>query len=337
MKYPNPLNFEFFHFHPAASPAQFVPKMTDPTEPVIIATFCSALGIFAITAAIRQLMGKIKFPEPPPPLPVTVFLDPTEDFALPPSLPDPPVYPSHRNGIATWFYRPFDLLGMGFVFTIFFGLVVANIRMGEKAENALDASGLVASIAFQYVSAGIVACFVISRVRPIQWLGLKWRHWPWALLIAPCTVLAMWALFAGLQVSGFTEWIESLGVPTVQDTVKLLQESNDPRMLALMAIAAVVAAPMCEEIIFRGYLYPAAKTFAGPWVAGICSAMVFAAAHGNLAALLPLFIFGCVLVLIYEKTGSIWAPMSVHCCFNLATVLIQFAMRNNLLPVDPSS
>jgi len=327
--------------------------MTDPTEPVITATFCSGLGIFAITAVVRLVLGKTKFPEPPPPLPVTVYLNPA-DFAgtpLPSSAPSPgegsthyqpPAWlesepPSPEPKVATWFYRPFDLLGMGFVFLIFFGLVLANIRAGEKETTALDTSGLLASIAFQYVSAGIVTCFLITRVRPIEWLGLKWRGWPWALLIAPCTVFGMWAVFIGLKLVGFNDWIDSLGVQTVQDTVKLLQESNDPRILGLMAFAAVVAAPMCEEIIFRGYLYPAAKTFAGPWVAGICSAMVFAAAHGNLAALLPLFIFGCVLVFIYEKTGSIWAPMSVHCCFNLATVLIQIAARNNLLPIDPSS
>ena len=143
-------------------------------------------------------------------------------------------------------------------------------------------------------------------------------------------------LFGGLQRSGFMEWIESLGVETVQDTVKLLQESSDPLILGLMAFAAVVAAPLCEEIVFRGYFYPVAKKFAGPWAAGICSALVFAAAHGNLAALLPLFIFGCLLVFIYEKTGSLWAPIAVHFCFNGATVIIQMAARYYNLPLDAS-
>ena len=50
--------------------------------------------------------------------------------------------------------------------------------------------------------------------------------------------------------------MESLGAETTQDTVKLLRETNDPLVLGLMAFAAVVAAPLCEEIVFRGYLYP---------------------------------------------------------------------------------
>jgi membrane protease YdiL (CAAX protease family) len=175
---------------------------------------------------------------------------------------------------------------------------------------------------------------VITRVRPAEWLGLKWRKWPWVFVIAPVAVISMWLFFGGLQVSGFMKWMESLGVDSVQDTVKLLQDATDPLTLGLMAGAAVLAAPICEEIVFRGYLYPAAKKFTGPWVACFFSALVFAAAHGSLAALLPLFLFGCVLVFIYEKTGSIWAPMAVHFCFNGATVLIQLAVRFYHLPVD---
>ena len=144
----------------------------------------------------------------------------------------------------------------------------------------------------------------------------------------------MWSFVGGLQASGFMQWIESLGVETVQDTVKILQNSNDPVILGLMAFAAVIAAPFCEEIVFRGYLYSATKRFAGPWAAAVCSALVFAAAHGSIAALLPLFVFGCVLVFIYEKTGSLWAPIAVHFCFNGATVAIQMAARFYHLPLD---
>lgn len=154
------------------------------------------------------------------------------------------------------------------------------------------------------------------------------------LLIAPCAVLAMWAFSAGLEFSGYVKWMESLGVETMQDTVKLLQESKDPLILGLMAFAAVVAAPLCEEIVFRGYFYPVMKHYSGAWPAAICSALVFAAAHGSLTALLPLFVFGLLLVFIYERTGSLWAPVSVHFCFNGATVLVQFAARHFNIPLE---
>ncbi len=296
--------------------------MPDPTEFVIIATFSTAFGIFALAATARMLVGETAVPvpviEPAPADDGTPYQTPMSP-ALPPPLP--------VGRVPVWFYRPLDLLGIGFIFVLFFSLVVASVKPSDKAEPTLDPAGLLSSIAFQFIIAGIVTAFVIRRIRPVEWLGLKWPGWRWGFLIAPVAVFLMWLFFGGLQASGFMQWIESLGVETVQDTVKILQESNNPAILGLMAFAAVIAAPLCEEIVFRGYLYSATKRFAGPWPAGICSALVFAAAHGSIAALLPLFVFGCVLVFVYEKTGSLWAPIAVHFCFNGATVIIQMAAR----------
>ena len=306
--------------------------MPDPTEFVIIATFITAFGIFALGATARMLMGTTPEPayagEPPVEEGDSPYQAPASAIGLPPPLP--------VGRVPVWFYQPLDLLGIGFVFVLFFSMVVASVKSPDQAELVLDPGGLIASIAFQFILAGIVTALVIRRVRPIEWLGLKWPGWRWSFLIAPVTVVVMWLFFGGLQASGYMRWIESLGVETVQDTVKILQESNDPVILGLMAFAAVIAAPFCEEIIFRGYLYSATKRFAGPTVATVCSALVFAAAHGSIAALLPLFVFGCVLAFIYERTGSLWAPIAVHFCFNGATVLIQMTARYYDLPLEVS-
>ncbi len=303
--------------------------MPDPTEFVIIATFSTAFGIFVLAALARLWIGEspVVCPaiEPAPSAADSPYQAPLSP-ALPPPLP--------VGRVPVWFYRPLDLLGIGFVFVLFFSLVVASVKSAGKAEQTLGPAGLLASIAFPFIIAGIVTAFVIGRIRPVEWLGLRWPGWRWGFLIAPVAVLVMWLFFGGLQASGFMHWIESLGVETVQDTVKILQESNNPAVLGLMAFAAVIAAPVCEEIVFRGYLYSATKRFAGPWAAGICSALIFAAAHGSIAAVLPLFVFGGVLVFIYEKTGSLWAPIAVHFCFNSATVAIQMAARYYHLPLD---
>jgi membrane protease YdiL (CAAX protease family) len=56
-----------------------------------------------------------------------------------------------------------------------------------------------------------------------------------------------------------------------------------------------------------------------------------------MAALLPLFVFGLVLVALYEFTGSIWAPVAVHFLFNAATVVVQMLLRFADLPQPPGS
>lgn len=305
--------------------------MSDPTESVIIASFCTALGVFLLTAIVRKIFGSKKEPDLAVPVPA-----PEEEIIMnargesPYQTPEIITLPRRQpdTGIPISFYHPLDLLGVGLIFLVFFTLVVGSVQMAASGkETALDPDGLISSIIFQFISAAIVTGMVFKRIRPIAWLGLRWRGWPQIFLIAPAAVFGMWLTFAGLEASGYMKWIESLGCEPVQDTVKLLQDSTDPKLLGLMIFAAVIAAPFCEEIVFRGYLYTVGKRFAGPWIGAFCSALIFSAAHGSVAALLPLFIFGLVQVFIYEKTGSIWAPIAVHFCFNGATVLVQMAPR----------
>jgi membrane protease YdiL (CAAX protease family) len=297
--------------------------MPDPTELAITFTFIAALGVFLVAMILRAAFSNPRAGGDHPEASMG-------ETPAPPTLP-PPI-PVGR--VSTWVYQPVDLLGVGLIYLIFSFLVVGSLRASEASELEIDPSALVASIIMHFTLAGIALAFMIRRISPVEWLGLRWREWPWVGVIAPVSVFSMWSFFIALEATGFMDWIESLGVETVQDSVKLLQSSLDPATLGLMTFAAVIVAPLCEEIVFRGYFYPVAKRFAGPWAAGICSALVFAAAHGNLAALLPLFVFGGLLVFLYEKTGSLWAPVAVHFCFNGATVLFQFAARHYNLPLD---
>lgn len=301
--------------------------MSDPTTTVITSTFCAALGLFVLASLVRKFLGKESPAEP-------LAVGPDESPDSPYRSPEPHDFPPSplAGRVPTWFYNPLDLLGMGLVFGVFFTLVWGSLQLATEKEPEMNPGGLLVSIGFQFVSAGIVTALVIARIRPIDWLGLKWRQWYWAFWIVPVSIAVMYGFLFGLDYVGYRAWIESLGVESMQDTVKLLRESDDLAVIGLMAVAAVIAAPLCEEIVFRGYLYAAAKKFAGPWMAGICSAMVFAAAHGSLAALLPLFVFGCVLVILYEVTGSIWAPVAAHFCFNGLTVLLQVGARILDLP-----
>jgi membrane protease YdiL (CAAX protease family) len=305
--------------------------MADLTEMVLTGSFAAAFAVFVVSAAVRAgIRGK---PRPvissgrPEVDESSPYRTPAEDSASPGLPPELPV-----GKVPVWFFQPADLLGAGFVFLLFAWLFAASLGSPRDEAVNLDPGVLLVNIGFQFAIAGVVVILAMRRVGPAQWLGLRWRSWHSIFLIAPAAVAFMWAVFFGLEMSGYVKWMESLGVETVQETVQLLQKSNDPLVIGLMAAAAIIVAPLCEEIVFRGYFYSVMKKFAGAWPAAICSAMVFAAAHGSLAALLPLLIFGCLLVFIYEKTGSIWAPMAVHLCFNGATVVLQLVARHYGFP-----
>jgi uncharacterized protein len=65
----------------------------------------------------------------------------------------------------------------------------------------------------------------------------------------------------------------------------------------------MIAAPVAEELVFRGYLYSAAKRFLGGIPSLVLTGSIFVAVHANIPSLLPLFLLACCLTLAYETTG----------------------------------
>lgn len=105
-----------------------------------------------------------------------------------------------------------------------------------------------------------------------------------------------------------------------QDVVKFLADSRSMRDRMAVLVMAVVVAPVAEEIIFRGYLYPVMKKYFGPFVAMVGTSLLFAVLHGHAASLPALFMLAMCLGLSYEKSGSLLVPMIMHAVFNAISV-----------------
>lgn len=225
-------------------------------------------------------------------------------------------------------FRSIDVMGVVWLVVIYAWLSMARIAAAGvvEQERVMGIADLWVSIGFHCVMAGMVIFVMSPRVRVDVWLGLGWQRGRSLMLLAPVSVMAMWLVYGLLETAGYVKWIESLGVETVQDSVRALQKVDDAAFLALMRFSAIVVAPICEEVIFRGYLYGVAKRYCGPIAAALGSALIFSAAHTSLVALLPLALFGLVLVWLYERTGSLWTPIAAHACFNALTV-VQLMMR----------
>jgi len=312
---------------------------------VIQLAFLVAAGGFAACMGIRQATGKARAAaateasaELPPPLPAEACR-PCEGPACPAPATGSAVDGPAWLRVRTDFYRLLDLPLIGLVFVLYFALTALP---GDPAalplEKKFTPEALVASMLFQLMLMGMVVGFMSWRCRPAEWLGLRWKSWPLAFAIAPLTVFFMWCLMGALHLSGWNGWLErSLGIDSMQEAVKLLQESRDALVVGLMAVAAVLVAPVTEEVVFRGYLYPAARRFCGPLGGVLFSSLVFAAAHGNVVALAPLFLLAVLLCAIFEFTGSLWACIAVHFLFNGATVAMQLLARSGAveLPATP--
>ena len=84
---------------------------------------------------------------------------------------------------------------------------------------------------------------------------------------------------------------------------------------ALSFVAIVVAGPLAEELLYRG----AGVTLLRPYgvaTAVIVTSVLFGLAHGLLLSLGAFIFFGLVTAVLRIRTGSIFPPLAVHCCFN---------------------
>jgi membrane protease YdiL (CAAX protease family) len=107
---------------------------------------------------------------------------------------------------------------------------------------------------------------------------------------------------------------------TPQDVVEFLQKAQTPRDRTAILAMAVVIAPLSEEVIFRGFLYPVGKRYFGPFASALSTALLFAVLHGHMASIPALFTLALCLSLAYEKTGSIMVPVLMHSVFNAISV-----------------
>ena len=80
--------------------------------------------------------------------------------------------------------------------------------------------------------------------------------------------------------------------------------------------AITLAAPLLEEIIFRGVLFQTIKRYAGSAVAVVASAGIFAALHGTLFVIVNIFFLGLLFGYLFDRTGSIVPGIVLHFLFN---------------------
>jgi membrane protease YdiL (CAAX protease family) len=111
--------------------------------------------------------------------------------------------------------------------------------------------------------------------------------------------------------------------PELQTAVQALQNPNLSLAEKLfLGAAAILLAPIAEEAIFRGILYPAIKQAGYPRLALWGTSGVFAIIHANELTFLPLLVFALALVYLYEAFGNLLAPIFAHSLFNAANFFI---------------
>jgi membrane protease YdiL (CAAX protease family) len=101
-----------------------------------------------------------------------------------------------------------------------------------------------------------------------------------------------------------------------------------------LALSMAVAAPVIEEVLFRGRLQGALQRRMGATLSIVLTAAVFALAHLEANGMLVRFLAGVTMGFAFRATGSVWAGMVQHGAFNGSLLLID-ALFPNLDPTQP--
>lgn len=141
----------------------------------------------------------------------------------------------------------------------------------------------------------------------------KWGDLGYGLLAAP-VYFTVYLISVALA----SHFIPSLDINQQQQIGFDNVESGLPLILTFVSL--VILPPITEEIMVRGFLYSSLKK-AMPMIAAVLlTSLIFAGAHlpeGGEAgplyiAALDTFILSLVLIYLREKTGSLWASITLH-------------------------
>jgi hypothetical protein len=110
----------------------------------------------------------------------------------------------------------------------------------------------------------------------------------------------------------------------------LALQANDRVVLGIFFFTASIAAPIFEEIIFRGFLLPSLTRYFPVWGSIVVSSLIFAIAHLSLSEVLPLTTLGIILGFIYTRSRNLFAPMFLHSLWNSGTLLSLFVLGSGV-------
>jgi membrane protease YdiL (CAAX protease family) len=185
------------------------------------------------------------------------------------------------------------------------------------------------------VAIALPAIFRISLagVRFAPYLGLRRLTWKQALIAAGVAV-------ANQPVISFVTWLAHSVLPKVLvdafDAKQVLLNSIFAAHLVPMLATVVTAAPIAEELFFRGFALPAMARSWGPAAAVFVSGALFSGLHGDPVGFVGLMEIGIVLAALRLWSGSLWAAVIGHAMNNgIAGMAFVLGWQDPAVPPHP--
>jgi CAAX protease family protein len=215
------------------------------------------------------------------------------------------------------------------------GVRPAQIRQSPGKESYL-------TLAAQTLIFGALLAFLATqlrlRVRAPFWRTIGWRRLDTG--GRPPAVVYLGILATGFVFAAVIEIASGLiGTKGPSPIEKLFQDRGAAILLMLMA---VLIAPVIEETIFRGYIYPALARRFGIPAGVIATGILFGMLHGpqlwpNAGQIALMVVVGMVFTAARAITGTVVASYLLHVSYNSFVSLAFFVASHGLRHLPPGT
>jgi membrane protease YdiL (CAAX protease family) len=232
------------------------------------------------------------------------------------SLP-PPAQPPAGDGERPGAWGPVRTLAALAIF-----LVILTFEAGIVSAFDHDLDSLGAKLSLQTLLAATLILVAFVAASPGQGMAdpaaLGWRR---PLRPALGATLLAYLIYIGCAIV-----LTALIQPEQEDVTRELGFDEGVFGAIAAGLLIIVAAPLSEEIFFRGFLFGGIRSKAPFAVAAIVSASIWGLFHytgpGSWGVCLQLAVFGVILAWLYERTGSIWPTIALHVFNNALAVAL---------------
>ncbi len=189
-----------------------------------------------------------------------------------------------------------------------------SIAAKDTAQLMVGAALFLGALIFAYADAGRN---LAEALRRLGFRDLAWR------LIGLGAIAWVIYLFCALALSPLLS-------PEQEDVTKEIGgDSGSALAMVAAGFLIIVVAPVSEEVFFRGFMFAGLRRSMPVAVAALISAAVWGSLHlsgGNVGVAIQLAVFGVILALLYERSGSLWATIFAHGLNN--TVAFLYLVNN---------
>jgi CAAX protease family protein len=222
------------------------------------------------------------------------------------------------------------------ILTLILSSLNGSVKVSQPLSAQADLTGAIVTIVFSTLIEG---AFLIA---PFYYANAAYRS------ITPHVRLALQALgFRRFRLGNALFWVIVLMIVifvvnwlysylitvlhlNVQTNDQLLLQQSKVAPLSTYAtlFAAVFIAPFCEEVFFRGFVFPGLRHGMSLGWAIIISSLLFGIAHADPGSFPILFVIGLALAFLRWRTQSIWPCIMLHMLNNgIAAIAIVHIMQ----------